>query len=190
MSNTNIKFDISIKDDKIVVHVSNTSLPVTVVTNRENLLHKNNYIIRNDIFDYDDIESILNNYIWYRGFIGLYNREYGRLFKELKNFDRDAISKFGSIQHIFSMLDLDSDNGSANFRKFIALQRTIFNKPNVYNCIELIGLCGMIAEQWKKTNRSLNWYIVIEELLKVINFDMCDKIKSILQERLAYEELY
>ncbi|AFU78573.1 m139R [Myxoma virus] len=183
-----VKFDVSIEDDCINITVSNTSLPIHVKTVPKRT-HRDNYVFKNTIDASDDIVSILHNYIWYRGFIGLPNK-YGRVFKELKLFDIDAKTKYGDINTLFFMLNLNSDRCCSNFSNFVTLQKTIFKHTvTVYNCIEMIGLCALVAEQWKNNNKCLNWRIVVDEMFRFIDPDMLEKIRTVLQERLAYEDL-
>ncbi|ABI99136.1 IL-1R/TLR signaling inhibitor [Deerpox virus W-1170-84] len=188
-----INFNVSILTDKIVINVDNTNLPVIVFTGSE-IQYKsrcsNNFILRDSITDDDDIMSILKNYLWYRGFIGLGNMRYGRVFKELRSFDNDAVSKYGSVDKIFSILNLNSEDGVKNFKNFMKLQKDILSKNiDVYSCIEIIGLCAMVAEQWKRNKNCLNWSAVVDEMLKIIHPNL-EQIKYLLQDRLVYEELF
>ncbi|QHR82676.1 toll IL1-receptor protein [Brazilian porcupinepox virus 1] len=185
MSNL-IRLDVNVKDNNINISVYNSNSPVLVRLAQPNIISKNNYIYREVIFEDDDMYKILYNYIWYRGFIGL-DKNHGRLFKELIKFDDVSNIKYGNVQNIFKMLDLNSKNGIENFIKFINLQESIFKEMNETESIAIIGLCAMVSEEWKKNKQCLNWSSVVDILFKILDPDVVNGLKYTLYDRMLYE---
>ncbi|ABQ43615.1 A52R-family [Tanapox virus] len=186
---------ITVSDKKVTIESNNEFS--FLLTHNNGILNNCNfvnnieksYLLNDEIQDSDNIFNIISNYLWYRGFIGLEHSKCGRLFKELLRFDLEAKRKYGSVKTIFNILNLDSNNGIFNLKKFILLQKTITKDFNVYHCIEIIGLCGIIVEEWKKMGRYLNWLNISNNIFKAFGLNVFTDLKKFLQNRLLYEEL-
>ncbi|AAR07492.1 139R [Yaba monkey tumor virus] len=189
---TNIK--VIITDKNVTIEMDNDNVPVLVKSiNYDDVFDcdvvmQKNYVLKDEICDNDNIFNIISNYLWYRGFIGLGNGKYGRLFKELLCFDLEAKRKYGSVKTMFNMLNLDSEDGIVNLKKFILFQKTITKDFSVYHCTEIIGLCGIVVEEWKKMGRCLNW-LNTNDIFKVLDVKVLEELKKFLQNKLLYEEL-
>ncbi|APG58357.1 protein A52 [BeAn 58058 virus] len=187
MSNL-VRFEVNIVDNKISISIISDKYLEATVTNKE-IISPNNYIYNDIILDSDDMYIILNNYIWYRGFVGCFGNNYGRVFKELFKFDSLARLKYGKIDTLFNMLNLNANNGTENFVNFLSFQKKISNVKNTFDFMQIIGLCALIAEHWKKNKKCLNWVVVSETLFNVLNSTQINEIKKILQNRLLYDDI-
>ncbi|QDJ95121.1 toll-IL-1 receptor-like protein [Hypsugopox virus] len=210
------KITVKVSDENITINVTNTTLPIIVTTDgstqpltviniskysniRSNLTDYNNdeyvtdykedFVNYEDIFDFTNISNLFHNYLWYRGFVGLNSDNYGRVFRELKLYDNDARKKFGSVETLFNILDLTSSRAVENFCNFIKFQKTIVKTVSEFDAIEMFGLCALVLEKWKHMDLKLNWFIIVNEFFNYASVDVRKKIKSTLQQKLAYEEL-
>ncbi|ASK51354.1 Toll/IL-1 receptor-like protein, IL-1, NFkB signaling inhibitor [Eptesipox virus] len=211
------KITVKVTDENIIINVSETSLPILVTTDgslqpltvvniskysniSSNLLanentddytpdYKEDFLESEDIFDFNNISNIIHNYFWYRGFVGIHNKNFGRVFKELKLYDNEARRKYGSIETLFKILDLTSTNAVKNFCNFIKFQKNIIKTVSEFDAIEMIGLCALVLEKWRHLDLKLNWFTVVSEFFNYTSLEVRKKLKSSLQQKLAYEEL-
>ncbi|AFB76954.1 Toll/IL1-receptor protein [Cotia virus SPAn232] len=183
-----VRFEVNIVDNKISIVIISDKHIETNITYKE-MITPNNYIHTDNILDSDDMYVVLNNYLWYRGFVGYDANKYGRVFKELLKFDSLARVKYGNIETLFNMLNLNSNNGIDNFTNFLSFQKKISNVKNEFDFMQIIGLCALVAEHWKKNKKCLNWFVVSDTLFNVLNSEQINEVKKILQNRLIYNDI-